>query len=121
MKTHLQRLNEMGKSEVHELESRLTVIIEHLLKISFVEGTIGADNLRGWRKSVYDQLLELTDLIDENPGLKPKVTDSIMDKVHRSVVARLNNDYPGVLFPRSREFSMEEIVGAEMMAMLGRR
>lgn len=121
MTTYLQRISEMGKSEVHELENRLSIVLEHLLKIRHVEGLIGTDNLRGWRKSIRGQLIKLTDLIDENPGLKPRVTDSLMDEIHRTVVAELKKKYPGILLPRSREFSLEEIVGAETMAMLGRQ
>ncbi len=52
MKTYQELLTEMSKSEIRELESRLSVIIEHLLKIQHVKGQIGLDNLRGWTKSV---------------------------------------------------------------------
>ncbi|MCC6363637.1 MAG: DUF29 family protein [Bryobacterales bacterium] len=44
MKTYQDFITEMSKSEIRELESRLGVIIEHLLKIKYVKGQIG---LRG--------------------------------------------------------------------------
>ena len=118
MKTSLQALREMGKTELHELENRLDVLLEHLLKISHVHGNVAAENLRGWKISVKNQRVQLIDLIEENPGMKPKVTDSLLDKRHRSVAARLKDQYPSVPFPKSRQMSMEEIVGKELMAMM---
>ncbi|MFN0103118.1 MAG: DUF29 family protein [Bryobacteraceae bacterium] len=121
MKTSLQALREMGKTELHELENRLDVLLEHLLKIKHVKGNVGAENLRGWKISVENQQIQLIDLIEGNPGLKPKVTDTLIDNVHRSVAARVKEQYPNVPFPQSRRMSMEEIVGNELMEMLRRR
>ncbi|MCC6389412.1 MAG: DUF29 family protein [Bryobacterales bacterium] len=41
MKTYPQLISEMSKSELRELESRLGVIVEHLLKIRYVKGQSG--------------------------------------------------------------------------------
>lgn len=121
MKTSQQLISEMSKSEIRELESRLSVIIEHLLKIKHVKGQIGTDNLRGWKKSVRDQQNDVADHLEENPGLKPKITDALLDTVYRSVVGGLNKDYPNVRFPRSRQLSLEEIVRNDGMAILRKR
>ena len=117
MKTSLQALREMGKTESHELENRLDVLLEHLLKIGHVQGNVGAENLRGWKISVENQRIELIDLIEENPGLKPKVTDALLDKVHEAASADLKKDYPSSAFPQSRQMSIGEILGQDLMAM----
>ncbi len=121
MKTYQDFITEMSKSEIRELESRLSVIIEHLLKIKHVKGQIGLDNLRGWKKSVRDQQNDLADHVEENPGLKPKLTDALLDTVYRSVIGGLNKDYPGIAFPRTRQLPVDEIVGRTVSAMLKKR
>jgi hypothetical protein len=118
VKTYPDFITEMSKSEIRELESRLSVIIEHLLKIKHVKGQAGLDNLRGWKKPVRDQQNELAGHIEENPGLKPRITDALLDTVFRSVIGGLDKDYPGIQFPRSRQLSVEEIVGEDLAVML---
>lgn len=121
MKTYQDFITEMSKSEIRELESRLSVIIDHLLKIKHVKGQIGLDNLRGWKKSVRDQQNDLADHVEENPGLKPKITDDFLDTVYRTVIGGLNKDYPGVPFSRTRQLSVEEVVGRTVTVMLKKR
>lgn len=111
-------ISDMSKSEVRELESRLAVIVEHLLKIKYVKGQVALENLRGWKKSVRDQQSELADHIDENPGLKAKLTDALLDRVYRTAVGGLNKDYPAIPFPRIRQLAMNEIVGPDVSPKL---
>lgn len=72
-------------------------------------------------QSVRDQKNELVDHIEENPGLKPKIQDTILDTVYRSVIGGLNKDYPAIRFPRTRQLSVEEIVGGDVVALLKKR
>lgn len=75
-------VTEMSRSEICEIESG--VIIEHVLKIRYVKGQVGLDHVRGWKKTARDQRNELADHIEENPGLKPKLTGAFVDRVYRS-------------------------------------
>ncbi|MCZ2151016.1 MAG: hypothetical protein LC126_24980 [Bryobacterales bacterium] len=54
--------------------------------------------------------MELSDHIEENPGLKSRITDTLPDTVYRSVVGGLSRDYPTARLPLSRQLSMEEVV-----------
>ena len=94
------------------------LFIEHLLKIHHVKGQIGLDNFRGWKTSVRDQQNELADHIHENPGLKSKLTDRLVDKVYRQVVADLKQDYPGIQFPHLRQLPVMQIAGENAASML---
>ena len=114
-------ITEMSKSEIRELESRISVIMEHLLKLEHIKGRRALDNLRGWKKSVRDQQHDLADHVEENPGLKPKITEALLDTVYRSVIGSLNKDYPGVPFPRTRQLSVEEIAGSSLAVVLKKR
>ena len=71
MKTSQDFITEMSKSEIRELESRLSVIVEHLLKVRHVEGQIGLDNLRGWKNSVRISMRTTRGFHSHGPGNCP--------------------------------------------------
>ncbi len=110
----------MGKSELRELESRLSVLIEHALKIKYVKGQAGTDNSRGWNKSLRNQRSELVIHLTRHPGLKTELNDALLDKAHRAVLARLALAYPGFRFPRVRQLSIADVVGRDVMMILQR-
>ena len=73
MKTYFELMTEMSKSDLQELESRMIVLIEHLLKSGHVAGQVAHDNLRGWNQTVRNQRRDLAAHIKANPGLKSKL------------------------------------------------
>ena len=115
MNAHLEFLSEMSKSERRELESRLYVLIEHVLKIRYAEGRAAAENLRGWARTVRDQRREWLSLLVKHPGLKPELAGELVDETYRTVVVDLKREFPNVAIPRARQLSMDEIVGASVM------
>ena len=119
MKTYLEFVAEMSKGEQRELESRLAIAIEHLLKLQYVRGQTLTDNLRGWQKSLRNQHTELADHIEANKGLKSKLTAELVDRIYRSVLLDLKAQYPHTPFPSSRQLSMEEIVGPGVWKEIG--
>jgi Domain of unknown function DUF29 len=118
MKTRLEFIDEMSKSERRELENRLYALIEHILKIKHVGGLVASDNLRGWSRTIRNQRREVLDLLMEHPGLKPDLNGELIDHTYASVVVDLKKEYPLATFPRARQLSMDEIVGVEIMAAL---
>jgi hypothetical protein len=120
MNTYQQLLVEMGiKADSRELERRLAVIIEHLLKLKFVTGQTLHNNARGWRLSVVTQRNELKDHLEEHPALKPKITSQLVDKVYQSVVTDLTKAYPQVQFPVTRQLQITDILESEIASALG--
>lgn len=99
MKTHFELAVEMSKTDVRELENRLTVLIEHLLKLSHVTGRVAKDNLRGWNQTVRYQRRDLAMHIEENAGLKSKVSEATLNKTYRTALSTVQKDYPDVIFP----------------------
>jgi len=99
---------EMSKSDLQELESRLVVLIEHLLKIAHVTGQVGHDNARGWNQTVRNQRRDLAAHIRANPGLKSKLSEEWIDKAHRVALTALS----------FRRLSLDEIVGPDVVALL---
>ena len=71
----------MGKTEKRELINRLTVLLGRLVKWRFQSAKRG----RSWRLSIKGQRLDIRDLLDENPSLKP-VIDSIGHAWRRALI-----------------------------------
>jgi hypothetical protein len=61
----------LAKTERREFRSRLEVLLEHLLKWQFQ----ASRRSRSWRTTIAQQRLKIAEHLDENPGLKPSVTD----------------------------------------------
>lgn len=70
----LEEIESMGKSQQRELDSRLTRIIEHLLKLTY-EPHSRAE--RGWKGSVLEQRIELKKLLRDNSTLRATVGDYV--------------------------------------------
>ena len=118
MKTYWDLATDMSKTELRELENRLTVLIEHLLKLVHVTGQLRTDNLRGWNQTVRYQRRDLLNHIMQNRGLKSKLTRSLLDKVYRAAIGTVEKEYPSAFFPVTRSFSLEAVAGPDVIAAL---
>jgi hypothetical protein len=96
MKTYFELAAEMSKSDLRELESRLTVLIEYLLKLAHVTGRAAKDNQTGWNQTVGYQREDLALHFEQNQGLKSKLTHAMLDKVYRSALATVRKEYAAV-------------------------
>ncbi|MBP0029862.1 DUF29 domain-containing protein [Roseofilum sp. Guam] len=65
----IEEVESMGKREKKELKSRLTTLIEHLLKLKYWESE-KANNARGWRQTVVEQRRQIQYLLEDSPSLK---------------------------------------------------
>jgi hypothetical protein len=78
-----EEIESMGRSEKRELVSRLTIVLQHLLKWQFQPGRRSVS----WRLSIENTRLELEDHLKGNPSLK-----SHLDEVMRSAYRRALNE-----------------------------
>lgn len=65
----VEEIESMGRSERRELENRLAVLIAHLLKWQYQPVRRG----RSWQLTVEGQRIDVAELINDNPGLKPQL------------------------------------------------
>jgi DNA-directed RNA polymerase subunit F len=77
----LEELESLGRQEKHELANRLTVLLEHLLKLAFWEAE-KAYNARGWRGTIREQRKQIARLLKASPSLKPYLTE-IFEECYR--------------------------------------
>jgi len=66
-----EEIADMGRAEKRELESRLEVLIMHLLKWQFQPNL----RSRSWQLTIKEQRLRLERLLKENPSLSALLTD----------------------------------------------
>jgi hypothetical protein len=71
----IEEVETMGRSEKRELQSRLTVLLAHLLKWQHQPARRG----KSWQLTIEAQRENCLDVLDENPSLKPKL-DAILIK-----------------------------------------
>lgn len=78
----IEEIETMGRSEKRELESRLTVLLLHLLKWKYQEARRG----RSWQLSIDEQRIQFQKTLKENPGLKPLFEQIIIDAYELAVI-----------------------------------
>jgi hypothetical protein len=83
----IEEIETMGRSEKRELESRLTILLLHLLKWKYQEVRRG----RSWQLSIDEQRIQFEDTLNENPGLKPQL-DEIVKKAYRLAVIKASRE-----------------------------
>ncbi|MFK0731034.1 MAG: DUF29 domain-containing protein [Gloeotrichia echinulata HAB0833] len=66
----LEELEDLGNEQKHQLENRLLVLLEHLLKLTYWHQERNY-NSRGWKGTIIEQRKQLKKLLKRNPSLKP--------------------------------------------------
>ena len=114
----IEEIETMGRSEKRELESRLTVIAEHLLKLTYWWQERDY-NQRGWQATILEQRKQLKRLLNRSPSLKPyfqEVAQEIYDDACQitSVKTGLNAN----LFPPSPIANIEQVLNEDWLPEL---
>jgi len=71
----IDEIESMGKSEKRELESRLEVLLAHLLKWQFQPDFRG----KSWQLTIKDQRRRITKHLKENPSLKSVIPETYVE------------------------------------------
>ncbi|MEH2411369.1 DUF29 domain-containing protein [Nostoc sp.] len=66
----LEELEDLGNEQKHQLESRLIVLLEHLLKLTYWYQERNY-NSRGCQGTIIEQRKQIKKLLKRNPSLKP--------------------------------------------------
>ena len=70
----IDEISSMGKSEKRSLESYLTRLLEHLLKLVYWQSELEY-NQRGWKNEIRNFRLRIQQIIEDSPSLKPYVSE----------------------------------------------
>lgn len=103
----------MGKSEVRELESRMAVLLAHLIKWAWQPAMRG--NSRSWEATIINQRNKIARLFRQMPSLKKKMEDPELEfwisvwadaKVDAASETGINYS----VFPEEMPWSKEQIL-----------
>lgn len=104
-----EEIEDMGKSNARELESRISQILEHLLKLQLAKGNLLEYNQTGWQASIVRQRNELDALLNESPSLRRLITPDLIRACYRRAARVVATEYK-VEPPADCPFSQEEIL-----------
>ena len=111
----LEELSDMGKSERHELESRLLVLLAHLLKWQYPYHTL-AERWRefkgdSWRATIIEQRKRLALRLRKSPGLKSLLDETLATMYPDAVeLASDETGLPLETFPRECPYRPEQVL-----------
>jgi hypothetical protein len=101
-------IEDMGRSEKRQLESRLEILIMHLLKWQFQPNF----RSRSWQLTIKEQRLRIDKLIQENPSLKPSLNVAV-DQVYPLAVLSAERETGLSDFPETCSYSLANILSAD--------
>jgi len=106
----IEEIETMGRSEKRELESRLTILILHLLKWRYQEVRRG----RSWQLSIDEQRFQFCKTLKDNPGLKPAVDEMLKDAYQLAVIkAAKETRISKNVFPECCPWTLAQLVDDE--------
>jgi hypothetical protein len=103
----IEELEALVRSERRELQSRLEVLLTHLLKWDHQPGF----RSRSWELTIREQRRKVRELLDESPSLKPAL-DDIVRKAYRGAVVEAvrQTGFARTVFPRSVPYSLDALL-----------
>lgn len=111
----IEEVESMGKREKKELKSRLTTLIEHLLKLKYWESE-KANNARGWRQTVVEQRRQIQYLLEDSPSLKVllfEVWTECYGNSRKDIIRKYELDPE--LFPAEPELMLDKILDEDYL------
>lgn len=106
----IEEIESMGRSEKRTLQSRLAVLLQHLLKWKYQSFR----KSRSWQLSIEEQRIRFTEVLNENPSLKPHLNDILIDAYRLAVIkAAKETKLDKKRFPSICPWSWEEINDSE--------
>jgi FMN phosphatase YigB (HAD superfamily) len=105
-----EEIEAMGRSEKRQLESRLEVLIMHLLKWEFQPNL----RSRSWELTIKEQRIRLEKLLKENPSLKPTL-EELKDKIYPLAVISAEKETGLSLFPEMCPYNLNQILSSQFL------
>ena len=102
----IEEVESMGRSEKRALESRLVVLMAHLLKWQYQPIRRG----KSWYLTIKGQRANCRDVLKENPSLKSKLSDIFINAYEKSKIeAAKETDLEESTFPSDCPYTIAQI------------
>lgn len=104
-----EEIESSGRSDRHEIESRIGTIIEHLLKLQSSPATMPRG---GWRATVVRERATVMDRLADSPSLRPQVAAIVAHETRnaRRVVALELEEF-GERLAELPDYTEEQVLG----------
>lgn len=109
----IEEIESMGKSERKELKSRLTTLIEHLLKIKYWQAE-KPKNARGWRQTIVEQRRQIEYLLEDSPSLRALLAELFSEcyiNARKDLLRKYELD--AEIFPSEPAFTLLDILNPD--------
>ncbi len=108
-----EEIEDLGKSQSHEIGKRVRVIVVHLLKLRYQP----LKKTRSWEKTIGTQRIEIEEVLQDNPSLRRTLTQVPAQIYNVALrIAALETGLSRDTFPSECPFTPQEIFGEELLA-----
>ena len=108
-----EEIESLGREQFNKLESALRVLLAHFLKWDHQPER----RSRSWALSIREQRLEIADVLEDNPGLKPRIPEAIARAYrHARIAAAKEMGLETSTFPEPCPHSFEEMTARAFQA-----
>lgn len=102
----IEEVESMGRSEKRALESRLVVLLAHLLKWQYQSIRRG----KSWHLTIKGQRANCRDVLADNPSLKNKLNDIFINAYEKAKIeAAKETDLEESTFPTDCPYTLAQI------------
>jgi hypothetical protein len=108
-----EEIESLGREQFAKLRSAVRVLLQHMLKWDHQPERRG----RSWALSIRSRRLDLEDVLEGNPGLRPRISEAI-EKAYRKacVDAAQETGIDENAFPVQCPYSWDDIVSRDFSA-----
>jgi hypothetical protein len=99
----IEEIEDLGRSYRDELESRLDVLLSHILKRLYVPL---ANYCNRWERTIREQRKQIRRCLEKSPSLKNYLAE-IFDKIWQDALKEVREDYPQYKFPDLWQFDRD--------------
>lgn len=99
----IEEIESLAGRERRELESRLDVLLNHLLKRCYIPTP---ENYRGWELTIREQRKQLQRLLKQSPSQRNYLSE-VFNETWQVALADVRQDYPKIKFPDEWQFSRD--------------
>ena len=107
-----EEIESLGRSDKREIESRLKILLVHLIKYKFQpEGRSGS-----WRATIKEQRFRIAKILQESPSLRGHPAEALAEEyllARSEAVAEAN--LSETLIPGDSPFSVEQVLGQNFL------
>ncbi len=107
-----EEIEDMGKRDLKELNSRVQVLVAHLLKCQLQP----AKRSRSWLSTIVTQRIEIDADLKQSPSLKRKLRSGLPDNYEKAVQRAIADTGLALgIFPAECPFTVDQILDPEFL------